>query len=131
HASSPLPSCRSTTSLSPFTVSKTPPSVSPRPSPVTSPKSSHGEGRTRLRCDHRAVAHEKGQPRRAALTTSATSVTPTSACIVILDDRGHQELVVDFLRGPVLKSGVPALRIVPEFDVPHNITVRVLASRIL
>src|SRR5205814_5929977 len=92
HASSPLPSCRSTTSLSPFTVSKTPPSVSPRPSPVTSPKSSHGEGRTRLRRDHRAVAHEKGQPRRAALTTSATSVTPTSACIVILDDRGQQVL---------------------------------------
>jgi hypothetical protein len=38
---------------------------------------------------------------------------------------------VDLLRGPVLKSGVPTLRIVPEFDVPHNVTVRMLASRIL
>ena len=38
---------------------------------------------------------------------------------------------MDLLRGPVLKSGVPTLRIVPEFDVPHDITVRVLASRIL
>ena len=35
------------------------------------------------------------------------------------------------LRGPVLKSGVPTFRIVPEFDVPHNVTARVLTSRIL
>src|SRR5260370_39818424 len=42
-----------------------------------------------------------------------------------------QILVVDLLRGPVLKSGVPTLGIVPEFDVPHNITARVFTSRIL
>ncbi len=38
-------------------------------------------------------------------------------------------LVVDLLRGPVLESGVPALRIVPEFDVPHNVTARMFAGR--
>jgi len=42
-----------------------------------------------------------------------------------------QILVVDLLRGPVLKSGVPTLRIVPEFDVPHNVAARMLTSRIL
>src|SRR6185437_6342658 len=39
-------------------------------------------------------------------------------------------LVVDLLRSPVLKSGVPTPGIVPEFDVPHNVTVRMLPSRI-
>ena len=39
--------------------------------------------------------------------------------------------MVDLLRGPVLKSGVPAPRIVPKFDVPYNVTARVLTSRIL
>src|SRR5689334_15726771 len=38
---------------------------------------------------------------------------------------------MDLLRGPVLKSGVPTLRIVPEFDVPHNVTARMLTGRIL
>jgi hypothetical protein len=38
---------------------------------------------------------------------------------------------VDLLRRPVLESGVPTLRIVPEFDVPDNVTVRMIASRIL
>ena len=42
-----------------------------------------------------------------------------------------QILVVDLLRGPVLKSGVPTLRIVPEFDVPHNVAAGMFASRIL
>ena len=42
-----------------------------------------------------------------------------------------QVLVADLLRGAVLKSGVPAPRIVPEFDVPHNVTARVLTGRIL
>ena len=42
-----------------------------------------------------------------------------------------QVFVVDLLRGPVLKSGVPTSRIVPEFDVPHNVTARVFTSRIL
>jgi hypothetical protein len=42
-----------------------------------------------------------------------------------------QILIVDLPRGPVLKSGVPTLRIVPEFDVPHNVMARVLAGRIL
>ena len=42
-----------------------------------------------------------------------------------------QVLVVDLLWGPVLKSGVPTFRIVPEFDVPHNVAARVLTSRIL
>ena len=42
-----------------------------------------------------------------------------------------QVLVVDLLRGPVLKSGVPTFRIVPEFDVPHNVPARVLTGRIL
>src|ERR1017187_7295047 len=37
---------------------------------------------------------------------------------------------MDLLRGPVLKSGVPTSRIVPEFDVPHNVAARVLAGRI-
>src|SRR5260370_30160624 len=32
---------------------------------------------------------------------------------------------------PVLKSGVPTLRIVPEFDVPHNVAAGMFASRIL
>lgn len=52
-------------------------------------KRSHGEGRIRLRRDHRAAAHEKGQPERAALTTSATSATRTCAYILILNDRGQ------------------------------------------
>ncbi len=42
-----------------------------------------------------------------------------------------QILVVDLLRSPVLKSGVPTPRIVPEFDVPHNVPARMLTSRIL
>ena len=42
-----------------------------------------------------------------------------------------QVFLVDLPWGPVLKSGVPALRIVPEFDVPHNVPARVLTSRIL
>jgi len=42
-----------------------------------------------------------------------------------------QVFLVDLSWGPVLKSGVPALRIVPEFDVPHNVPARVLAGRIL
>jgi hypothetical protein len=54
------------------------------------------EGRTRLRRAHRAVAHQKGQPLRAALTTSATSATQTRAYIVILNDRGqHDRAMVD------------------------------------
>jgi len=40
-------------------------------------------------------------------------------------------LVVDLLRGPVLKSGVPTFGIVPEFDLPYNVTARMLAGRIL
>ena len=47
------------------------------------------EGRTRLRRAHRAVAHQKGQPLRAALTTSAPSVTRTRHYIVILNDRAQ------------------------------------------
>jgi len=42
-----------------------------------------------------------------------------------------QILIVDLLRGPVLKSGVPTPRIVPEFNIPHNVTARVLPGRIL
>src|SRR5450759_5474545 len=42
-----------------------------------------------------------------------------------------QILIVDLLRGPVLKSGVPTPRIVPEFDVPHNVLARVLPGWIL
>ena len=42
-----------------------------------------------------------------------------------------QILVVDLLRRPVLNSGVPTPRIVPEFDVPHNVAARMLAGRIL
>ena len=42
-----------------------------------------------------------------------------------------QVLVVDLLRGPVLKSGVPTFRIVPEFYVPHHVAARVLAGRVL
>jgi hypothetical protein len=38
---------------------------------------------------------------------------------------------VDLSWDPILKSGVPALRIVPEFDVPYNVPARVLAGRIL
>jgi hypothetical protein len=38
---------------------------------------------------------------------------------------------VDLLRGPVLKSGVPTPGIVPEFDVPHNVTASVFTSGIL
>ena len=41
------------------------------------------------------------------------------------------EFVVGLLRAPVLESGVPAFRIIPEFDVPNNVTVRMFASRIL
>ena len=33
---------------------------------------------------------KKGQPRKAALTTAATSVTPTCTYVVISNDRGHQ-----------------------------------------
>jgi hypothetical protein len=62
-ASSPSPSCRSTTSRSPFTVSTTPPRVNPAalPPPGCQTKKKR-EGRTRHRRDHRAVAHEKEQP---------------------------------------------------------------------
>ena len=42
-----------------------------------------------------------------------------------------QILVVDLLRSPVLKSGVPTPLIVPEFDVPHNVAARMLTGRIL
>jgi len=42
-----------------------------------------------------------------------------------------QVFLVDLPRGPVLKPGVPALGIVPEFDVPHNVAARVLTGRIL
>ena len=42
-----------------------------------------------------------------------------------------QVFLVDLLRGPVLKSGVPALGIVPEFDIPHNVPACVLPGRIL
>ena len=42
-----------------------------------------------------------------------------------------QVLIMDLLRGPVLKSGVPAFGIVPEFNVPHNVPARVLTGRIL
>ena len=42
-----------------------------------------------------------------------------------------QVLVVDLLRSPVLESGVPTFWIVSEFDVPYNVTARVLTSRIL
>ena len=42
-----------------------------------------------------------------------------------------QVFLVDLLRGPVLKSGVPTLRIVPEFDIPHNVPACVLPGRIL
>ena len=38
---------------------------------------------------------------------------------------------MDLLRGPVLESGVPTLRIVPEFDVPHNVPARVLLAQTL
>ena len=41
-----------------------------------------------------------------------------------------QILVVDLLRDPVLESGVPTPRIVPEFDVPHNVAARVLTGRV-
>src|SRR5260370_15251661 len=42
-----------------------------------------------------------------------------------------QVFLGDLPWGPVLKAGVPALRIVPEFDVPHDVPARVLTSRIL
>src|ERR1700730_17211294 len=42
-----------------------------------------------------------------------------------------QILIVDLLRGPVLKSGVPTPQIVPEFDIPHNVAARMLTGRIL
>ena len=42
-----------------------------------------------------------------------------------------QVLIVDLLRDPVLEPGVPTPRIVPEFDVPHNVAARVLTGRIL
>ena len=42
-----------------------------------------------------------------------------------------RRLLVDLLRSPVLKPGVPTLRIVPEFDILHNVTARVLPGRIL
>ena len=42
-----------------------------------------------------------------------------------------QVFIVDLLRGPVLKPGVPTFGIVPEFDVPHNVPARVLPGRIL
>ena len=48
---------------------------------------------------------------------------------VFLVDLPFQVFLVDLPWGSVLKSGVPALRIVPEFDVPHNVPARVLASR--
>ena len=38
---------------------------------------------------------------------------------------------MDLLRGPVLKSGVPTSAIVPELDVPGNVTVCVRPGRIL
>ena len=73
--------------LTPFTVSTTPPRVTRGPLPSV-PNEETG-GPHPFRRDHRAVAHEKGQPLRAALTTSAASVTQTRPYIVILSDRAQ------------------------------------------
>jgi hypothetical protein len=72
---------------SPFTVSTTPPRVTRGP-PVSLPDEDTG-GPSAIRRAHRADAHEKGQPLRAALTTSATSVTQTRAYIIILNGHGQ------------------------------------------
>jgi len=42
-----------------------------------------------------------------------------------------QVFLADLSWRPVLKPGVPAFRIVPEFNVPHNVPARMLAGRIL
>ena len=42
-----------------------------------------------------------------------------------------QILVVDLPQDPVLKSGMPTLRIVPEFDVPHHVAACMLTGRIV
>jgi hypothetical protein len=42
-----------------------------------------------------------------------------------------QVFLVDLLRGPVLKPGVPTLQIIPEFDVPDNVAASVFPGRIL
>jgi len=86
--SCPAASCRSTTSRSPFTVSTTPPRVNPAALPSPWPNEETG-GPHPCRRDHRAVAHQNGQPLKAAQNTSATSVTQTRAYIVILSDRAH------------------------------------------
>jgi len=88
HASTPSSSCRSTTARSPFTVSTTPPRVNPAALPPPRPNEETG-GPHLCRRDHRAVAHEKGQPLKAALTPSAPSATQTRPYIVILSDRAQ------------------------------------------
>jgi len=50
---------------------------------------SHGEGRIRLRREHRAVAHQKGPSEGPALTTSPASATRTCTYIVIPNDRAY------------------------------------------
>src|ERR1022692_3295235 len=42
-----------------------------------------------------------------------------------------QVFLADLSWRPVLKPGVPAFWIVPEFNVPHNVPARVLTGRIL
>ena len=87
--SSPPPSCRSTTSRSPFTVSTTPPRVNPAALPSPAAKTKKREGRAHVRRHHRAVAHEKGQPGGCPQTPSAPSVTQPGPYSLIPSDRGH------------------------------------------
>jgi hypothetical protein len=42
-----------------------------------------------------------------------------------------QIFVVDLLRGPVLEPRVPTSGVVPEFDVPYDVTAGVLTCRVL
>ena len=75
-----------------FTVSTTPPRVNPAALPSPAAKTKKREGRTHLRRDHRAVAHEKGQPEGCPQTPYAPSVTQPCPYIVIPGDRDTQEL---------------------------------------
>ena len=88
-ASSPPANCRSTTHRSAFTVCTTPPSVNPAALPSPVPNEEAG-GPHPYRRDHRAVAHEKGQPEGCPQTPSAPSATQPGPCILILSGREQQ-----------------------------------------
>src|SRR5207253_7927825 len=73
-----------------------------------------------------SAAHEQTRGVRSAPSFPDSGFVANSRCGLLF-----QILVVDLLRRPVLNSGVPTPRIVPEFDVPHNVAARMLAGRIL